>query len=66
MKYSNRVAALEKQYKPALKPVEIQIHFVGDDPEEMYEIWDEMQIPRGSESWDWRVQTYIRDKGLST
>ena len=92
MKYSTRVAALEKKHKPALRTLPVYtkrhgiyydgigehgeivtestdgivIHFAGDTPDEMYDIWDGMQIPRGSESWDWRVQTYIRDKGLST
>lgn len=42
------------------------LRFVGDDPEDCYRIWREMGVEEGTEEWEWRVQTYIRDKGLST
>lgn len=40
------------------------IRFVGDDAQELREIWRSMGIEEGSEAWQWRVQTYITDKGL--
>lgn len=54
------------EFREAGYPI-LGIHTVGDDAEELKRIWrDQMNIEPGSESWEWRVQTYIRDKGLST
>lgn len=60
-------AWLEQEDLCALPKVIVsRLHCVGDDVEELYDIWRGMGIEEGTDAWEWRVQTYIRDKGHST
>lgn len=47
-------------------PVMPGLRFVGDDPEELYDVWERMGVERGTWSWEWRVETYVRGNGNST
>lgn len=47
-------------------PTVMGIRFVGGDPEELYEVWKGMGVEPGTESWEWRTEAYIRNKGMST